>query len=110
MEKYVGERLGVAIFNDDEKRKLMNIYIELRNVHVHNRGYINRTFLSKAPLHPDFDFKSGTRFHLDYNGIVRMSEVCLKTAIEFDSIVCEKFKIQRKKYKTWHSIIRKESD
>ncbi|MHC2797417.1 hypothetical protein ACVINZ_006429 [Mesorhizobium jarvisii] len=104
MEKYLLDRLNVETFQDDKDRQLMNIFVELRNIYVHNRGRVNRIFLARAPDHADFKFVLGKRYHVDFENFRRLSATCLKTAERLDQLIAEKFKVQRKRYSTWSAI------
>lgn len=104
MEKYLLDRLNVETFQDDKDRQMMNIFVELRNIYVHNRGRVNRIFLARAPAHDDFKFVLGQRYHVDFENFRRLSATCLKTAERLDRLIAEKFKVQRKRYSTWSAI------
>lgn len=101
IEKFIDDSMGLTIFPDDEARKLMQIFVEVRNIHVHNRGVVNRVFLNRATQHEKFKFVEGKRAHLDFDELVSLTRVCVQTAIDLDANVCKKFRISRKRYSTW---------
>ncbi|WP_430436209.1 hypothetical protein [Oceanibaculum nanhaiense] len=101
IEKFISESMGITMFPDEDARELMQIFVEVRNIHVHNRGFVNRVFLSRATLHEKFKFIEGKKAHLGFDELVRLTQVCVQTAIDLDIKVCKKFGIERKRYSTW---------
>lgn len=101
IEKFIDDAMGVKLFASNEDRELMQIFVEVRNIEVHNRGIVNRVFLSRIVQNNSFDFVEGKRAHLDFDELVRLTGVCVKTAIEIDDRICAKFGIKRKRYSTW---------
>ena len=101
IERFIRGSMGVEMFQNDDARELMKIFVEVRNVHVHNRGFVNRVFLGRAKQHDKFRFVEGTRAHLDFNELVILTRVCVQTAIDLDTKICTKFNIKRKRYSTW---------
>lgn len=101
IEKFISDSMGISLFPDNDARELMQIFVEIRNIHVHNRGFVNRLFLSRATQHEKFDFVEGKRAHLDFDELVGLTRVCVQTAIELDTKICKKFSIERKRYSTW---------
>lgn len=59
MQEFLRDRLGVKMFRAVEQEQLLTIFVELRNIHTHNRGIVNRLFLNRTHLarHGEFDFK-----------------------------------------------------
>lgn len=103
LERFVDEALGINLFSDEESRTLMKVFIEARNILVHNRGIVNKIFLKRIKHHPDFKIEEGRRFHLGFDDLVRLSKVCVETALTMDDQVTSKFKIERKQYRTWRA-------
>lgn len=101
IEKFITDSMGITMFPDDDARQLMQIFVEVRNIHVHNRGFVNRVFLSRATQHERFQFVEGKRAHLDFDELVGLTRVCVQTAIDLDTKICKKFSIERKRYSTW---------
>lgn len=101
IERFIGNSMGIKMFSDDNTRDLMRVFVEIRNIHVHNRGFVNRLFLSRATRHEKFQFFEGKRAHLDFDELVILTRVCVQTAIDLDTEVCKKFGIERKRYSTW---------
>lgn len=101
VEKFINESMGVAIFPDEEARELMQIFVEVRNIQIHNRGIVNRVFLGRVPQHAKFKFIEGKRAHMDFDKLVDLTRVCVKSAIDLDTKICEKFGIKQKRYSTW---------
>lgn len=101
VEKFINDSMGVPIFPDEEARALMQIFVEVRNIQVHNRGIVNRVFLGRVPQHPKFQFVEGKRAHMDFDKLVDLTGVCVGSAIDLDTKICKKFGIKRKRYSTW---------
>lgn len=101
VEKFIAEAIGVATFPDEETRALMQIFIEVRNIQVHNRGIVNRVFLGRVTKHQRFQFVEGQRAHLCFEELVELTRVCVRTAIDLDMKICKKFGIKQKRYSTW---------
>jgi hypothetical protein len=51
IEEYIKDILGIDMFKDDKSRDLLIIFLELRNIYVHNRGFVNNLFLTRAKKH-----------------------------------------------------------
>ncbi|MDA5092478.1 hypothetical protein O2N63_00040 [Aliiroseovarius sp. KMU-50] len=103
VEKYISDALGIEMFESDEDRRLLKIFVEMRNIHAHNRGHLNKIFLERVGPFEDlgFNFKEGKRTHFGYDNLVRLSAVCIRTAHSLDDKVAKKFRIQRKRCSTW---------
>ena len=101
MEKYLTERLGVEVFLDVESRTLLSVFIELRNIYVHNRGVVNGLFLSRVPKHSRFSFVNGRRYHVDFDLFVLLANNALATVIRLDELLAKKFGVRRKKLCKW---------
>lgn len=101
VESFINDSMGVTIFPDEEDRTLMQVFVEVRNIQVHNRGIVNRVFLSRVPHHPKFQFIEGERAHMDFDMLLALSRVCVRSAIDLDTKICEKFGIKRKRYSIW---------
>lgn len=101
IEKFIEESLGVSLFAKDEDRQLMQLFAEVRNIHVHNRGYVNRVFLSRVQNSVPFSFEEGSRAHLRFDDLVKLTKVCVKTALELDEEISKKFALKRKRFSTW---------
>jgi len=103
IEKYISDALGIEMFENDEDRRLLKIFVEMRNIHAHNRGHLNRIFLDRIGPFEDlgFNFKEGKRTYFGYDNLVRLSAVCLRIAHSLDGKVGKKFRIQRKRCSTW---------
>lgn len=48
MEKYFDDRLGVRMFDDNRQRELLCLFVEVRNINVHNGGIVNDLFASRV--------------------------------------------------------------
>ena len=101
MEKYFDERLGVSMFESDEQRRLLRLFIEARNINVHNGGIVNEVFASRVGHIEAFPYSKGKRFHIDMDGLTKLSENAMQVALNIDSAVSVKFRLQRKRHSAW---------
>jgi hypothetical protein len=53
LNDYLKQRLGFELFDNEEELKRTIRIVELRNLLVHNRGAVNRIFLSRVPDAPE---------------------------------------------------------
>lgn len=101
IEKYMSDVFGIAMFENDEQRDLFVVFSELRNVHVHNRGYINRLFLMRVKNVRGFKFEKNKRFVLDLDDIFALSKNLFTVAIRMDRLIARKYHLDRKRYSNW---------
>ena len=101
IEKFISDSMGIALFPTNEDRELMQIFVEVRNIHVHNRSVVNKVFLGRTTQHEKFKFFEGKRAGLDFDELIDLTRVCVQTAIDLDTTICTKFKIKQKRYPTW---------
>jgi hypothetical protein len=104
IEKYLSETLGIVLFQDPFTKNMLRIFIEVRNIHAHNRGYVNKVFLDRVGEcldGLDFRLEEGKKAHLDYDALCMFSRVCVETAMHLDKEVSQKFKIDKKRLSTW---------
>jgi hypothetical protein len=102
MQEFISDRLGIAIFNSEKERLLLTIFLELRNIHVHNRGVINRLFLNRVGTSTvsDFSFRLGEKYYVDMDEFVVLSKNSIHVAKNLDEGMAKKFKLNRSHYKT----------
>jgi len=98
--KYLSDRLGIDA--DVPDTDVMKVLVELRNIAVHNRGYVNRVYLSRAPVVDGYPTQLGERFFYGPKLLEEMTKVCFPAAINIDGEVSKKFGIKRKRFDTWH--------
>ncbi|MCL1629339.1 hypothetical protein M3N55_11395 [Roseibaca sp. V10] len=101
VENFIKDSMGVDLFPVESDREALKIFLEVRNIQVHNRGFVNRIFLGRVKKHPKFSFIEGKRTHLNFDELIYLTDVCVRTAIDLDTKICEKFSIRRKRYSTW---------
>lgn len=101
LETYFSDRLGIDMFDHDEKRNLLQIFIEARNINVHNGGFVNEQFLRRVGKQSEFEFKKGDKLHLDFNDLVRLSENAMGVALHIDESAVGKFRLRRKSHASW---------
>lgn len=102
LERYFSDVLGIKMFENEDQKKLLVTFMELRNIHVHNRGYINRIFLNRVSSSHGFHFELNKRFQIDLDEIAILSENLLNVVLRLDRIVALKFSLDRKKYINWN--------
>jgi hypothetical protein len=101
MEKYFDDRLGVQMFHDDRQRNLLRLFVEVRNINVHNGGIVNDLFASRVGTVEGFLYTKSKAFHVDMDALVTLSENAMRVALHIDSIVGAKFGLQRKAHRNW---------
>lgn len=101
MDEFMSERLGIEAATSDVQRNLVNILVEIRNIHTHNRGVVNSIFLSRVRDHMHFDFVNGKFFHVDYDEFVLLSTNAIEVALLIDEAIAKKFGLRRKRYGSW---------
>lgn len=101
LERFFNDRLGVKMFENDRERSLLRIFVEARNINVHNGGIVNDTFLSRVGKVDGFEYTRGKRFHINFDALVMLTENAMKVAMHIDAAVARKFKIRRKADSGW---------
>jgi hypothetical protein len=100
MQEYLSDRLGVKMFAHESQQALLTIFIELRNIHTHNRGIVNQLFLNRIGKgHPNFKFKEGVLYHVDLETFILLSRNAISVALHLDEALSKKFRLKRKHYK-----------
>jgi hypothetical protein len=101
METYFRERLGIEMFTDEQQRSLLTVFIELRNINVHNGSIINDLFLSRVGKVEGFNFIKGKAYYVDLDELMLLGDNAMRTALRIDEAVASKFKLQRRAHKSW---------
>jgi len=101
MEKYFGDRLGVQMFNDVRQRELLRLFVEVRNINVHNGGVVNELFVSRVGEVEGFPYENKMNFHVDMPALIMLSENAMRVAVHIDTVVSSKFGLQRKMHRKW---------
>jgi hypothetical protein len=98
---FISDRLGVEMFETEDQERLLTVFLELRNIHTHNRGIINQLFLNRAGKlqHDDFNFTKGQLYHVSFDEFVLLSRNSIDVALGLDQKIANKFKIKRTLYK-----------
>lgn len=100
MEAFISDRLGIEMFQTDEQRTLLTIFVELRNIHTHNRGTVNHLFLNRIGAgHKEFEFKLGHLYHVDFDRFILLSKSAIEVALRLDDLLAKKFRLRRSHYK-----------
>ena len=101
MERFFVERLGISMFESETERSLLKLFIEARNINVHNGGIVNSIFANRVGAVTGFSYTIGTRFHVDFDDLIRLSENAMRVAMRIDRKVAAKFRMQTKAHSTW---------
>ncbi len=101
MERFFVERLGIAMFEDEVERSLLRLFIEARNINVHNGGVANSIFAGRVGTIDGFNYTVGKRFHVDFDDLIKLSENAMRVAMRLDREVAAKFRMQVKAHSTW---------
>lgn len=97
MERYIKERLGNELFENDEERTLFSTFVELRNIYVHNRAIVNQLFISRIQSHQRFQFTLGKQYHVDYDEFATLANNAVKVASRLDQAIAQKFGVRAKR-------------
>jgi hypothetical protein len=100
VEEYVKDRLGIAMFDNEDERIKLTILAELRNIHTHNRGIVNEIFLKRVgqKKYGDFDFTLDETTHVDFEKFVILSRNAIDVAMRLDANLGKKFGVRRMAY------------
>ncbi|QPK09798.1 hypothetical protein HER27_004290 [Rhizobium phaseoli] len=101
MEKYFDDRLGVQMFDADRQRQLLRLFVEVRNINVHNGGLVNELFANRVGVVEGFPYKKGRSFHVDMDALVSLSENAMQVARRIDEMVSKKFGLKRRSHLVW---------
>lgn len=101
MESYMQDRLGIDPFPDEPSKLLMILAMEIRNVHTHNRGYVNELFLSRLKDNPTQLYKTGEYAYVDFDMFRDFASNMFTVVDRIDRELGLKFRIGRKRYATW---------
>jgi hypothetical protein len=101
LREFMTDRLGVEMFQSDHEHMLLTVFIELRNIHTHNRGVVNELFLKRVHTntYATFEFVKGRPYHVDFDRFVSLSRNAIEVAIHIDTALANKFKLKRTHYK-----------
>ena len=102
LEKFFNDRLGVRMFESGGERELLRLFIEARNINVHNGGVVNDIFLSRVGSVDSFQYVRGKRFHIDFDSLVALTVNAMKVAMHIDAAVAVKFRIRGKADLKWN--------
>lgn len=93
LQKDLSERLGFDIFPSSESLTRAVRIIEVRNLIVHNRGVVNRTFLVRTE---DSSLEVGSRIGLVPEPLVDDLDFLAKAVLDIDERASVKFGLTRK--------------
>ena len=78
----------------------MALFVELRNIHTHNRSKANDLFLFRISKHKTkYKFTKGKEYYLNFDQFAEFSRNAIEIAARLDKELCGKFKIKRFRYK-----------
>jgi hypothetical protein len=100
VEDYVRDRLGIAMFDNEDERIKLTILAELRNIHTHNRGVVNEIFLKRVGHRQfgDFEFTLDKKTHVNFDQFVLLSRNAIDVASRLDANLGKKFSVRRTAY------------
>jgi hypothetical protein len=100
VEDYVRDRLGIAMFENEDERIKLTILVELRNIHTHNRGVVNEIFLKRVGHRQlgDFEFTLDKKTHVNFDQFVLLSRNAIDVASRLDANLGKKFSVRRTAY------------
>lgn len=104
MEKYYDDRLGVRMFDTDRQRDLLRLFVEVRNINVHNGGIVNELFLNRVGTVDGFSYRKGKSFHVDLDALVTLSENAMQVARRIDETIGKKFGLKRRSHQVWREL------
>lgn len=107
-ERFIKDRLGLELFDNQKQRELLTILVELRNIQAHNRGRINELFLKRVGDHSQTHFKfiKGETYQADFDAIIALSNNAIKIAVDMDEKIANKFRLPRSEFKSLYSKLR----
>lgn len=105
--KYLSDRMNIETPVEADGFNAMNALVELRNIAVHNRGYVNRLFLSRVKENPLFEADAGDRVFFDPSALDVMTNVCVPLATQLDRQICSKYRLRRRRWSTWQRELEK---
>ena len=94
MENFIRERLGVELFATPDQRQTLGIFIELRNIHTHNRGVVNELFLNRIASERRREFSLGKYHAVDFDDLETLGGTAVTVAISLDEKLCAKFRLK----------------
>ena len=101
MEKYFNDRLGIQMFENDAERNLLRLFIEVRNINVHNGGMINDLFANRVGTVEGFSYTVGKSFHVDMDALFALTNNAMRVALKIDASVSKKFGLKRQSHVKW---------
>ncbi|UDL87764.1 hypothetical protein LGH82_21645 [Mesorhizobium sp. PAMC28654] len=101
MEQYFQDRLGISAFGDASTRDMLVLFMEVRNIYVHNRGYVNSVFLERVDNAQGLKPVLGERLHIDFDWYARFQGAAVGSAVSIDRAVAGKFGLKRKRLRNW---------
>jgi hypothetical protein len=90
IEKYFDDRLGIKLFEDDEDKYFFSMFVEQRNLIVHNRGRITKEFLKKFK---DFEALPGEYFLIRFNDLLELNTGLNNFLAYLDSNLASKYNL-----------------
>lgn len=100
LERFFKERIKIKIFDNQKQKDQLIIFNEIRNIYVHNRGYVNEIFLSRVSNSCGYSFKKNERFWIGID-VLELATNALEVAEKIDMQMSRKFKITKHSYEYW---------
>jgi hypothetical protein len=99
LSKYLSDRLGIVLADTETARDDLSLFVEIRNIHVHNRGVVNATFLTR--LKGISTAKLGKVYHVSFDEFVKLNNNLFSLAVQLDEEVSSKFSLKKKRLSAW---------
>lgn len=101
LERYYDERLGVQMFQNERQKSLLRLFIEARNINVHNGGRVNEIFAQRVGNVDGFPYTQGELFQIDFDDLITLATNAMTVAQAMDATISSKFDMRRKTVASW---------
>ena len=85
------EKMGLPLTGEERDSGLLHELIETRNILVHNRGFVSKTFKKRLPGHPA---NIGDRVYLPSDSLLRQHQFLDRLARSMDARAFDKFGLE----------------
>lgn len=97
LSKFLGQKdkLKIRMFKDNVVLDAVSTFVEVRNLIVHNRGYITLSSLRKSPGIKKLGAPAGKKPKLTGEFITWASHIFAFATVHFEEVMCTKFDLPR---------------
>ncbi len=101
-EDFIRDRTGLSLSESEDHKNNIMFGIEVRNAFTHSRGIVTDTTIRRlSKIDHGRSISVGRRFEAGFDELVSISNSLVAVARDLDQRFCEKFKIRRKRYKSY---------